>query len=46
MDRIGTSRVTGPENVGEEADREKDGIVGLKNEEVGPGSQDDNLRSG
>ena len=46
MDRIGTSLVTGPENVGGEADREKNGIVGLKNEEVGPGSQDDDLRNG
>ena len=45
MDRIETSLVTGPENVGEEADREKDGTVGLKNEEVGPGNQDDDLRN-
>ena len=45
MDRIGTSLVTGPENVVEEADREKDGIVGLKNEEVGPGSKDDDLQN-
>ena len=46
MDQIGTSLVTGPENVGEEADREKNGIVGLKNDEVGPGSQDDDLWNG
>jgi len=46
MDRIGTSRVTGPENVGEEADREKNGIAGRKNEEVGLGNQGDDLRNG
>ena len=45
MDRIGTSLVTGPENVVEEVDRGKSGIVGLKNEEVGPGIKDDDLRN-
>ncbi len=46
MDQIGISLVTGPENVVEEADRGKNGIVGLKNEEVGPGTKDDDRRNG